>query len=64
MLVTQLRPTLCNPVDCSSPGASVHGVLQARMLEWVAIPFSTANSRSYKISFFTFGLYEGGREGE
>ena len=31
--------TLCDPMDCSSPGPSVHGILQARMLEWVAIPF-------------------------
>ena len=30
--------TLCNPVDCSLPGSSVHGILQARLLEWVAIP--------------------------
>ena len=38
--VAQSRPTLCNPVDCSLPGSSVHGILQARILEWVAIPFS------------------------
>ena len=38
--VTQLYPTLCNPVDCSPPGSSVHGILQARVLEWVAIAFS------------------------
>ena len=31
---------LCNPMDCSPPGSSVHGILQARILEWVAIPFS------------------------
>ena len=31
---------LCDPMDCSLPGSSVHGVLQARILEWVAIPFS------------------------
>ena len=31
--------TLCNPMDCSLPGPSVHGILQARILEWVAIPF-------------------------
>ena len=40
ILVTQLCPTLCNPVDCSPPGSSIHGILQARILEWVAIPFS------------------------
>ena len=32
--------TLCNPMDCSLPGSSVHGISQARILEWVAIPFS------------------------
>ena len=32
--------TLCNPMDCSPPGSSVHGILQARILEWVAISFS------------------------
>ena len=32
--------TLCDPMDCSLPGASVHGILQARILERVAIPFS------------------------
>ena len=30
--------TLCDPVDCSPPGSSVHGIIQARILEWVAIP--------------------------
>ena len=39
-LVAQLCPTLCNPMDCSPPGSSVHGILQARILEWVAMPFS------------------------
>ena len=33
-------PTFCDPVDCSPPGTSVHGILQARTLEWAAIPFS------------------------
>ena len=36
----QLCPTLCDPMDCSLPGSSVHWILQARTLEWVAIPFS------------------------
>ena len=40
VLVTQSCPALCNPVDCSPPGSSIHGILQARILEWVAIPFS------------------------
>ena len=35
-----LYPTPCNPMDCSLPGSSVHGILQARILEWVAVPFS------------------------
>ena len=39
-LVTQLCPTLCNPMDCSLPGPSVHGILQARILEWVTMPSS------------------------
>ena len=33
-LVAQLCPTLCDPMDCSPPGSSVHGILQARILEW------------------------------
>ena len=37
-------PTLCNPVDCSPPGFSVHGILQARILEWVAMPSSRGSS--------------------
>ena len=36
----QSFPTLCDPMDCSPPGSSVHGILQARILEWVAISFS------------------------
>ena len=40
MLVTQSCPTLCDPMDCSPPGSSVRGILQARILEWVAISFS------------------------
>ena len=36
----QSCPTLCNPMDCSPPGSSVHEILQARILEWVAMPFS------------------------
>ena len=38
VLVAQLCPTLCNPMDCSLPDSSVHGILQARLLKWVAIP--------------------------
>ena len=44
VLVTHLCPTLCNSTDCSSPDSSVHGILQVRILEWVAIPFSRGSS--------------------
>ena len=40
----QSCPTLCNPMDCNPPGSSVHGILQARTLEWVAIPASRGSS--------------------
>ena len=40
--VAQLCPTLCDPMDCSSPDSSVHGISQARVLEWGAISFSKA----------------------
>ena len=43
--VLQSCPTLCDPMDCSPPGSSVHGILQARMLEWVAIPSSRGSSK-------------------
>ena len=43
--VAQSCPTLCDPMDCSLPGSSVHGILQARILEWVAISFSRGSSR-------------------
>jgi len=41
--VAQLCPTLHDPMDCSLPGFSVHGIFQARVLEWGAIAFSTAS---------------------
>ena len=44
VLVIELCPTLHNPRDCSWPGSSVHGILQARILEWVAIHFSRESS--------------------
>ena len=43
--VTQSSPTLCNPMHYSSPGSSAHGILQARILEWVAVPFSRGSSQ-------------------
>ena len=45
VLVAQLCVTLCNPMDCSPQGFSVHGVLQARILEWVAMPCSRGFSQ-------------------
>ena len=46
--------TLCDPMDCSVPGSSVHGILQARILEWVAVP-------PYRGSFqFPYCLTQGG----
>ena len=39
-------PTLCDLMDCSPPGSSVHGILQARILEWVAMPSSRGSSRA------------------
>ena len=44
VLVTQSCLTLCDPTDCSPPGFSVHGILQVRILEWIAIPFSRGTS--------------------
>ena len=41
----QSCPTLCDPMDCSPPGPSVHGILQARILEWIAISYSRGSSR-------------------
>ena len=43
VLVAQSCPTLCDPMDSSVPGSSVHGVLQARILKWTAISFSNAS---------------------
>ena len=44
-LVAQSCLTLCDPMDCSLPGSSVHGIFQARVLEWVAISFSKGSSQ-------------------
>ena len=43
--VAQSCPTLWDPVDCSPPGSSIHGIFQAKVLEWVAISFSRGSSR-------------------
>ena len=43
--VAQLCRTLCDPMDCSLPGSSVHGIFQAVVLEWIAISFSRGSSQ-------------------
>ena len=45
VLVAQFCLTLYNPIDCSLPGSSIYGILQARILEWIAIPFSRGSSQ-------------------
>ena len=44
VLLFYSQPTLCDPIDCSPAESSVHGILQARILEWVAMPFSRGSS--------------------
>ena len=46
VFVAQLCLTLCDPMECFLPGSSVHGIIQARILEWVAILFFTGSSQS------------------
>ena len=53
VLVTQSCSTLCYPTDCSLPGSSVHWILQARILEWVAISLSRGSSQT-KVSLINF----------
>ena len=48
--VTQLCPTLNNPMDCSLPGSSIHGIFQARVLEWGAIAFSVKSCQFYLLN--------------
>ena len=59
-LAIQSCPTLCNPMDCSPPGFSLHGILQAKILEWVAILFSWAflGSPSLPTSLFFLNFKE------
>ena len=47
MLVAQSCLILCNPMDCNLPGSSVHGILQARILEWVAISSTRGSSQPW-----------------
>ena len=46
--VTQSCPTLSNPMDCSPPGSSIHGIFQARVLEWGAIAFSAIKRNAFE----------------
>ena len=48
--VSQLCLTFCDPMDCSPPGFSVPGILQARIQEWIAIPFSRGSSQTRDLS--------------
>ena len=60
VLITQSYPILCNPMDCSPPGSSVHGILQARILERIAIPFSRGSFQprdQTQISHFAGGFF-------
>ena len=45
VLIAQSCQTPCNPIDCNPPGSSVHGILQGRILEWVAVLFSKGSSQ-------------------
>ena len=66
VLVAQSYPALSNPVDCSPPGSSVCGILQARILEWVAIPSSRWSSRprdQTQVSRVAGGLYHLSHQG-
>ena len=61
VLVTQSCPTLCDPMGCSLPDSPVHGILQARILEWVAIPFSRVSSlvRDQNPNFLHYRFLQG-----
>ena len=59
-LVSQSCPTLCNPMNCGPPGSYVHGILQARILEWVAMPSSRASPQlrdGTQVSLITGGFF-------
>ena len=59
VFIAQLCPTLCDPMNCSLPGSSVHGIFQARILEWVAIPFSMESGVLPYSSYFAFSKNRG-----
>ena len=53
--------TLCDPMDCSLPGSSVHGILQARVLEWFAISLSRGSSWPRDLTHISYVTCTGGR---
>ena len=55
--VAQSRPTPSDPMDCSLPGSSVHGICQARVLEWVAIAFSIIRILLSKLWYIDLRVY-------
>ena len=60
MLSSQSCPSLCHLMDCSLPGSSVHGILQARILEWIVMPFSRGSSQPRdrtQVSHITGGFF-------
>ena len=57
VLISQSCLTLCDPTDCSRPGSSVHGILQARILQWVAIPFSRGSFQPTNPSLYIAGRF-------
>ena len=56
----QLCPTLWDPMDCSLPGSSVHGVFQVRILEWVAISSSRGSSRPRDQTYVSYISWQAG----
>ena len=56
----QLCSTLCDPMDCSLPGSPVHGILQARILEWVAVPYSRGSSQPRDRTHISCGFCSAG----
>ena len=56
--VTQLGPTLNDPMDCSLPGSSIHGIFQARVLEWGAIAFSGRKLSAEELMLLNCGVGE------
>ena len=61
VLVAQSCAPLCKPMDCSSPGSSVHRILQVSILEWVAIPFSRGSFQLKRMLNYVYHSYSPGR---